>query len=87
MQEPRAVRMSNPLWPRVMARTPQGVRVSVDRGTGRPAIELRNTTRLRRPTGIWPPGRQQSVGRNVRGSRFFSGVTDPGMSGHSVHGN
>jgi hypothetical protein len=52
MQEPRAVRRSNPLWPRVMVRTPQGVWVSVDRGTDRPAIELRKRTRLRRPTGI-----------------------------------
>lgn len=66
MKEPHAERNSNPLCPRVMGQAPQGVWLSVDRGTSRPAIEFRNTTRSRGPTGIMTPGRQYEMARFAR---------------------
>ena len=62
MKESYVEGSSAPPRPRVMAACPQGRVASVDRGTRRPAIELRNHP-LRGADLVWWQGRQQDARR------------------------
>jgi len=80
MQESHVEGSSDPPRPRVMAACPQGNDASVDRGTCRPGIELRNP-RSGVPTS-WTEGEGNTM-RGVSASR----VTDPAESKTpSMHG-
>jgi len=86
MRAPYVEGSSDPPRPRVMAAYPQGCVVSVDRGTRRPAIELRNHT-LRGADLVWWQGRQHV--RGVIASRVIGPAESEtlGMCGRSMHEN
>ncbi len=86
MKEPYVEGSSDPPRPRVMAACPQGHVASVDRGTRRPGIELRNHP-FGVPTSL--TGREGNTSRGVSASL----VIDPAesktlcMRGRSMHEN
>jgi hypothetical protein len=86
MRAPYVEGSSDPPRPRVMAANPQGCVVSVDRGTRRPAIELRNHP-LWGADLVWWQGRQHE--RDAIASRVI-GPTESetlSMCGSSMHEN
>ena len=86
MKAPYVEGSSDPPRPRVMAAWPQGHDVSVDRGTRRPAMELRNH-RSGAPTSL--TGRE---GNTIRGDSASRGIGPTEsktlrMRGRSMHEN
>jgi hypothetical protein len=86
MKEPYVEGSSDPPRPRVMAACPQGPAVSVDRGTRRPAIELRN-----HPFGA-PTSFLEREGNTMRGDSASHGIGPTesktlGMRESSMHEN
>jgi len=86
MKAPYVEGSSDPPRPRVMAACPQGHVVSVDRGTRRPAIELRN-----HPFGTLTSlsGREGNTMRGVSASRAIGPAESKTlrMRGSSMHEN
>ncbi len=86
MQESYVKGSSAPSRPRVMVACPRGHAVSVDRGTCRPAIELRNHPLWGADRVLWP-GRQHGQ------RRYRESLADPtesetlSMYGSSMHEN
>lgn len=86
MQEPYVEGSNDPPRPRVMAGCPRGHTASVDRGTRRPAMELRN-----HPSGA-PTALSGTEGNTIRGASA-SRVIGPAesktlrMRGRSMHEN
>ncbi len=86
MREPYVEGSSDPPRPRVMAVCPRGSVVSVDRGTRRPAIELRNHP-FGTPTSL--SGREGNTMRGAIASRVIGPAESKTlrMRGSSMHEN
>src|SRR6266851_819763 len=79
-------RNSDPSWPRVMRGQPQGYHRSVDRGTCRQGIELRNN-RIRSADVVPRDGRSHRGGRYREPGADSAQSKTPGMHGHSTREN
>src|SRR5713101_7251571 len=86
MKESHRKGVSEPSWPRVMRGEPQGCRRSVDRGTCRLGIELRNNRD--RSADVVPHGGRQHRRMRYRQHPQDSAQSEtPGMYGNSTRKN